>query len=198
MENRRLHRAGLPAEVVAWSSRPAGNLFEFAYDWRRDNRVSARKLARSAKEWLDRWRQSSGASDAKLVLVAHSMGGLVSQYFLEVMGGWKDTRALVSFGTPYRGSLNALGYLANGYSEGVGPLKVDLSSTLASFTAVYQLLPAFECVDRGDGKLERIGEIDGVNGVDPARAKAALAFYREIKDAAGGQRQGRGLSGQRI
>jgi pimeloyl-ACP methyl ester carboxylesterase len=164
------------------------NLFEFPYDWRRDNRVAARKLARSAKPWLDNWRQSSGASDAKLVLVAHSMGGLVSQYFLEVLGGWKDTRALVSFGTPYRGSLNALGYLANGFSEGIGPLKVDLTSTLASFTGVYQLLPAFECIDRGKGKLERIGEIDGVVGVDPARAKAALDFYEEIKVAA--QRNG--------
>jgi lecithin:cholesterol acyltransferase len=162
---------------------PGRNLFEFAYDWRRDNRVSARKLAQAAKGWLDRWRASSGASDAKLVLVAHSMGGLVSQYFVEVLGGWKDTRALVTFGTPYRGSLNALGYLANGFSVGVGPLKVDLASTLATFTAVYQLLPAFECVDRGDGKLARIGEIAGANGVDPARAAAALAFYREIKTA---------------
>ena len=163
---------------------PGRNLFAFAYDWRRDNRVSARKLAQAAKVWLDRWRATSGASDAKLILVAHSMGGLVSQYFLEVMGGWKDALALVTFGTPYRGSLNALGYLANGFSEGVGPLKVDLTSTLATFTAVYQLLPAFECVDRGDGKLARIGEIVGANGVDPARAKAALAFYREIKAAA--------------
>ena len=163
---------------------PGRNLFEFPYDWRRDNRVAARKLARSAKDWLDRWRQSSGAADAKLVLVGHSMGGLVSQYFLEVMGGWKDTRALVTFGTPYRGSLSALGYLANGFSKGVGPLKVDLTSTLASFTGVYQLLPAFECVDRGKGKLERIGEIEGVSGVDPTRAKAALEFYREIKNSA--------------
>ena len=102
---------------------PGRNLFEFAYDWRRDNRVAARKLAQAAKGWLDRWRTASGASDAKLVLVAHSMGGLVSQYFLDVMGGWRDTRALVTFGTPYRGSLNALGYLANGFSAGVGPLK---------------------------------------------------------------------------
>jgi pimeloyl-ACP methyl ester carboxylesterase len=163
---------------------PGRNLFEYAYDWRRDNRVAARKLAQAAKGWLDQWHAASGASDAKLVLVAHSMGGLVSQYFLEVLGGWKDTRALVSFGTPYRGSLNALGYLADGFSEGIGPLKVDLASTLATLTAVYQLLPAFECVDRGDGKLKRIGEIAGANGVDPARAAAALAFYREIKAAA--------------
>ena len=160
------------------------NLFAFAYDWRRDNRVAARKLAQAAKEWLEQWRATSGASDAKLILVAHSMGGLISQYFLEVMGGWKDARALVTFGTPYRGSLNALGFLANGFSKGIGPLKVDLTSTLATFTAVYQLLPAFECVDRGDGKLARIGEIAGANGVDPVRAAAALAFYREIKAAA--------------
>ena len=161
-----------------------GNLLQFAYDWRRDNRVAARKLARVAKSRLDAWRASSGAADAKLVLVAHSMGGLVAQYFLEAMGGWEMTRALVTFGTPYRGSLNALGFLANGFSEGVGPLKIDLTSTLATFTAVYQLLPAFECIDRGSGKLERIGEIAGVDGVDPERAKAALAFYREIKGAA--------------
>lgn len=160
------------------------NVLEFAYDWRRDNSVAARKLARFAKGELDKWRISSGASDAKLVLVAHSMGGLVAQYFLEVLGGWKDTRALVSFGTPYRGSLNALGFLANGFSKGIGPLKVDLTSTLASFTAVYQLLPAFECVDSGHGKLERIGEMTGVDGVDPKRAQAALAFHREIKAAA--------------
>ena len=97
----------------------------------------------------------------------------------------KDTRAVVSFGTLTAVSLNAFGYLANGFSEGVGPLKVDLTSTLATFTAVYQLLPAFECVDRGDGKLARIGEIEGVAGVDAARAKAALGFYREIKAARG-------------
>ena len=173
---------GLMARLKASLELEAGrNLFEFPYDWRRDNRVAARKLARAAKAWLDRWRQDSGAADAKLVFVAHSMGGLVSQYFLEVMGGWKDARALISFGTPYRGSLNALGYLANGYSEGVGPLKVDLAPTLASFTAVYQLLPAF---DRGTGKQERIGEIDGIMGVDPARAKAALGLYEEIRNAA--------------
>jgi hypothetical protein len=85
------------------------NLFEFAYDWRRHNRIAARKLAQAAKGWLDRWRATSGASDAKLVLVAHSMGGFVSKYFLESMGGWKDTRALVTFGTQPRLAQRARG-----------------------------------------------------------------------------------------
>ncbi len=162
---------------------PGKNLFEFAYDWRRDNRVSARRLQRLSHDWLKSWRSQSGNEEAKLILVAHSMGGLVSRYFLEVLQGWKDARTLISFGTPYRGSLNALGYLANGYAKSIGPLGVDLSATLRSFTAVYQLLPAFECLDSGMGKLERIGEVKGIPGVDAARAGDALAFYRQMRMA---------------
>jgi hypothetical protein len=159
------------------------NLFEFSYDWRRDNRVSARRLQRLCRQWLDGWRQASGNLQAKLVFVAHSMGGLVARYFLEVLGGWKDARALISFGTPYRGSLNALGYLANGFAKGIGPLSIDLSSTLRSFTAVYQLLPAYACLDSGLGELKRVGEVQGIPGVDAARAAQALAFYREMGKA---------------
>src|SRR5262245_50232865 len=90
--------------------------FDFPYDWRRDNRVSARKLQQSTHKWLQAWRLESGNPSAKLVLIGHSMGGLVSRYFLEVLEGWRDTRVLVTFGTPYRGSLNAVGFLANGYA----------------------------------------------------------------------------------
>ena len=89
------------------------NFFSFPYDWRRDNRVSARKLAKVTEGWLSAWRRSSGNAEANLVLVCHSMGGLVSRYFLECLEGWKVTQALVTFGTPYRGSLNALDGLVN-------------------------------------------------------------------------------------
>jgi hypothetical protein len=99
------------------------------------------------------------------------------------LGGWEDARALISFGTPYRGSVNALGYLSNGYAKGIGPLSVDLSSTLRSFTAVYQLLPAYACLDNGTGELKRVGEVLGLPGVDAERAAQALAFYREMGNA---------------
>src|SRR5687768_8616261 len=93
---------------------PGENYFEFAYDWRRDCRSAANKLAREAHSWLKRWRDSRGPRDAKLILVAHSMGGLVARYYLECMEGWKNTRHLVTFGTPFRGSLNAVNTLCNG------------------------------------------------------------------------------------
>jgi hypothetical protein len=162
---------------------PDQNLFPFPYDWRRDNRANARKLQRAAHDWLSAWRIRSGNAQARLVLVAHSMGGLVASYFLEALEGWRETRALITFGTPFRGSLNALGYLTNGYAKGIGPLRVDLTPVLGSFTSVYQLLPAFECVDTGDGVLKRVGEMTGLPGVDAARSAAALTFYREISDA---------------
>lgn len=155
------------------------NFFQFPYDWRRDNRVAARKLARAAHLWLEAWRNSSGNQNAKLILVGHSMGGLVSRYFLECMEGWKITKALVTFGTPYRGSLNALDGLSNGLKK--GPL--DLSNLARQLTGLYQLLPIFECYDAGDAKLVRVGETTGIPNVDPAKAAAALAFYREMETA---------------
>lgn len=80
------------------------NYFDFPYDWRRDNRAAARRLARESAGWLRQWRERSGNRDARLILVGHSMGGLVSRYFLECLEGWRDTRMLLTFGTPYRDS----------------------------------------------------------------------------------------------
>jgi pimeloyl-ACP methyl ester carboxylesterase len=159
------------------------NWFDFPYDWRRDNRVAARHLAERAPAWLDAWRKHSGNKDAKLVLVGHSMGGLVARHYLEVLEGWRDTRALVTFGTPYRGSLNALDFLCNGFKKGIGPLGIDLTRLLRSLTSVYQLLPRYPVVDTGSGSLARVAETSGLPGVDPVRATAALRFHHEI-DAA--------------
>lgn len=167
-----------------FDAQPGGNFFEFPYDWRRDNRVAARKLERQSRQWLQAWRKSSGHANARLVLVAHSMGGLVSRYFLEVLGGWRDTRMLVTFGTPYRGSLNALDFLANGMRKTLGGFTlVDISTLLRSFTSVYQLLPIYPCYDAGSGMLARVGESSGIPNVDASRAKAALAFHNEIRQA---------------
>lgn len=157
------------------------NFFEFPYDWRRDNRIAARRLKRDAERWLSAWRQRSGNADAKLILVAHSMGGLVSRYFLEALEGWKQTRMLITFGTPYRGSVNALDFLSNGIRKKLGPFTVvDISSLVRSFTSVYQLLPTYRCFDSGTGALTRIGETTGIPNVDARRAREALAFHNEI------------------
>jgi hypothetical protein len=160
------------------------NWFDFPYDWRRDNRVAAHRLAELAPKWLAEWRERSGAQDARLILLAHSMGGLVARYYLEELDGWRDSRALVTFGTPYRGSLNALDMLANGFVKGVGPFKADLSGLLRSLTSVHQLLPVYPCVDDGHAAPRKILDASGLPPViDADRVRAAAGFHAEIAAA---------------
>jgi pimeloyl-ACP methyl ester carboxylesterase len=161
---------------------PKRNYFEFAYDWRRDNRAAAHRLAHESAGWLRDWRERSGNDDAKLILIGHSMGGLISRYFLECLDGWRDTRLLVTFGTPYRGSLKAVATLANGVEKGIGPLTVDLSELVRSMTSVYQLLPIYPCCEGAGSDLVRVGEAN-IPHIPAQRAEAALAFHDEIRDA---------------
>ncbi|MCC0178738.1 lecithin--cholesterol acyltransferase [Waterburya agarophytonicola K14] len=160
------------------------NYFEFPYDWRRDNRVAARKLEKLMNLKLSQWRESSGAKNAKVILIAHSMGGLVSRYYLEKLGGWQNCRALITFGTPYRGSVQALDYLANGYKGIFG----DLTEVVRSLTSTYQLLPIYKMVKIGDD-YHRIAEIANIpnlltrEGESKNEAEKALEFHREIEAA---------------
>jgi pimeloyl-ACP methyl ester carboxylesterase len=169
----------------AVDSRAPANYYEFPYDWRRDNRVAARALQRLVERQLPIWREHTGAADAKAILLAHSMGGLVARYFVEVLGGWEHCRALVTFGTPYAGSVNSLNFLANGYRKRF----VDLTDVMRSLTSSYQLLPTYEVIVSPGIGGRRVADVDKVTGVDAARARAALDFHREIGQAVGMNRE---------
>ncbi|PSR16855.1 lecithin--cholesterol acyltransferase [filamentous cyanobacterium CCP3] len=157
----------------------AANFYEFPYDWRRDNRATARVLKTLIDKRLKCWREKSGAADAKVILMAHSMGGLVSRYYLEVLGGWQDSRALFTFGTPFRGSLNAVNFLANGYKK----LFLDLSAAMRSFPSIYQLLPIYQAINI-DGSYHRVSETPvPLPNIDQQRAADARKFHQEIEDA---------------
>ncbi|EKU98273.1 Lecithin:cholesterol acyltransferase [Leptolyngbya sp. PCC 7375] len=173
-----------PGDIYNDPENRAANFYHFPYDWRRDNRASAHIL----KFWLDKrlkcWREASGAQDAKVILMAHSMGGLVSRYYLEVLGGWQDSRALFTFGTPYRGSFNAVNFIANGYKK----LFLDLTEVLRSLTSVYQLLPIYQGIKIGDDYV-RAAEADNLPNFDKAKAQDALQFHREIEAVVEAHRQ---------
>ncbi len=165
---------------------PGESYFEFPYDWRLDNRIAAADLRDAIDKWLGVRRQSRPGAQA--VLVAHSMGGLVSRYYLEVFGGWRNTRALITFGTPHRGSLNALSFLATGVGKVFG--LVDLTDLVRSFPSIHQLLPIYRCVDAGDGRASYLTEVaDRVPGLDAEAVRAARAFHQEIEDAVAVNRQ---------
>jgi pimeloyl-ACP methyl ester carboxylesterase len=161
----------------------AGNFLRFAYDWRRDVRASAGRLKAVIDKKLPAWEQGNGTSGSRVILVAHSMGGLVAQYYLEKLGGWASARALITFATPYRGAVQAIEYLLHGYKLA----RVDLTEAMRSFPSVYQLLPRYDVVATGGG-LKRVSEIAAELKLDPELMKAHVELHRELDEAAGRNR----------
>jgi hypothetical protein len=156
------------------------NLLEFPYDWRRDNRVAALRLKNLIEHQVQAFAKEKG-SRPKVILVAHSMGGLISRHYLEVEGGWEYCRGLISFGTPYGGSPQAANYLVNGYAY----LSSILRPVLATFTSVYQLLPVYPVIRSGEGQAyKRIHEVSGLSGVDQTRAVDAWQFHDTMRQRA--------------
>lgn len=117
-------------------------LLLFPYDWRKDNRQAARLLA----DLIDRTVNQHGGQ-AELSIVAHSMGGLISRYYLESgefanRPGMKAIRQLITLGTPHRGSPIALS-AARGQEKRLW-LNADQVLKIVSdprYPSIYQLLP---------------------------------------------------------
>ena len=167
-----------PGDIYKDADNTVANFYEFPYDWRRYNSANANILKKLLDKRLKAWRDSDEArKDAKIILLAHSMGGLVSRYYLEVLGGWKDCRALFTFGTPYRGSLNAVNFIANGYKK----LFLDLTDIMRSFNSVYELMSIYEMLKIED-QFYRIAEAPvTLPNIKKDRAEAALKFHRDIE-----------------
>jgi len=114
------------------------------------------------------------------------MGGLVSRYFVECLGGWQETRAVVTFGTPFYGSLNAVEFMVHGFEKGVGPLAIDLSDELRSMRSVHQLAPTSRCVYANGGAARPAAA--GIPGWKDAWDVALQEFTRETEAAVASNR----------
>jgi pimeloyl-ACP methyl ester carboxylesterase len=155
------------------------NLLAFPYDWRLSNRYNGRLLAAAALDALARWRRQPGMREAKLVLICHSMGGLVARWFAEQEDGAKDIRALITIGTPYRGALKSLTTLVNGLEPGIGPLRLSLTAFARSLPSMYQLLPQYDCLTTDSGRTPLQGS--GCPELDMTMVDDAAEFHRAVK-----------------
>jgi phospholipase A1 len=119
-----------------------GRLIPWHYDWRKDIREIAASLSTE-------FRTASEGGKIDLVIIAHSMGGLIARYALEVddpaMGdvAWRAScSGLITLGTPHRGAPLAL-VRALGLESAMGMRAADIKSFTANpqFPSAYQLLP---------------------------------------------------------
>lgn len=158
------------------------NLVPFPYDWRLSNRFNGRLLAQVARTALERWRSQPGMEEAKLVLICHSMGGLIARWFAEQEGGAELIRTLITIGTPHRGALHALTTLVNGLEPGLGPLRIPLTEFARSLPSLYQLLPQYDCLTIGAGRVSLIqaNKVEPCPGLDATMLADAVAFHEMI------------------
>lgn len=164
------------------------NLVAFAYDWRLSCRYNAERLAERVDEELGRWRASRpDRRDAKVVFLCHSMGGLVTRSYVEQCGGAEVTRRVVTLGTPYRGSLDALLYLVNGMRYGIGPVGLDLTPFARSLPSLHQLTPDYACLAAAGGSgLRYAREVAGLPGVDGELLRLAGLFHADLRASEAG------------
>jgi hypothetical protein len=175
---------GSLVEFLRQLLRDQRQLIEFAYDWRLSNRLNAQRLEQRVRPALTSWRRDSGQENAKLVLVCHSMGGLIARDFLACGDGAEMTRRLITLGTPFRGSPKAVATLVHGVEFRRGPIGVKLSfldEFVRSLPSLYQLLPTYPCVaDTGDAPTKLR---DVTSALDHARVVEAASYHDEVAAA---------------
>ena len=133
-------------------------LFEFAYDWRKDlpgNTVKLENFIKEKRKYLQqKYKElyNKDDFDVQFNIIAHSMGGLLSRYYLQYgtqdlpedgslpklnWSGSKYIERLIVAGTPNAGYLDSFIELLQG-----GQLKTFTPALLGTFPTYYQMLPA--------------------------------------------------------
>ncbi len=135
--------------------------FQFPYDWRRDNAENAARLhefilekQRFVRGEIER-RYGVSDADVKFDLVAHSMGGLLTRYYLRygaqplpddgslpelTWEGAQHVDRVIIVGTPNSGSIQAVKSMLEGDKEAL-ILPRYPAAVLGTMPAAYQLMP---------------------------------------------------------
>ena len=125
-------------------------VYPFAYDWRRPLEEIEAQLADFIGEVIDRTRLMARTHpeyrDCDHVnLIGHSMGGLViAGYLANCQHGGAHVNKVVTLGTPFQGSFEAVAKVTTGTAREGGLVQVSRERKNARVTpSLYYLLPSF-------------------------------------------------------
>lgn len=149
----------------------------FGYDWRLSCRVSGAALVSFIERRLEEWRRESRFASARVVLVAHSMGGLVAQWASIVLRDSDVVRHVVTIGTPFKGSAEAITTLVNG---GRFAQLVEVAAFARSLPSMYELIPQYQCVGSEQLDSGHAGERPTSQGED--RRLRGDAYLLDVLD----------------
>lgn len=114
-------------------------MYGFPYDWRLSNNVHASALNNKIDEAI------ADSGSANVIIVSHSMGGIVTKEFLrQYPGNQYKINKWITLGTPHLGSPKAVKALIDGYNFDASLIiSKEAGRRLAMHSpAVYQLLPS--------------------------------------------------------
>jgi lecithin:cholesterol acyltransferase len=196
--------AKLVSRIHAVAAHPAAVL-EFPYDWRLPVAHNGRLLAEAAAAHLDRWRAHEAHQVARrrhptgrpahLVLVAHSMGGLLARYLSLVPGATEHVRATVTLGTPFYGSAKAAVLLNTGRGAPLPARRpmsairqrdadAGLRALAATLPGIHDLVPTYRCLDAGTSARRLTTEDIVLLGGDRELAEASRTLHERLAAAA--------------
>lgn len=113
------------------------DFFEFAYDWRQDIRITAKQLS----QFVD-----ALPVKGPIKLVAHSLGTLVSRYYVERLGGKDKVDKLILMGGPHLGTPAGVSSLLFGPDVlPFGLMGETLRKVVSTFYTSYQIIPVYDC-----------------------------------------------------
>jgi hypothetical protein len=122
---------------------PRADVVLFPYDFRLGVRPAALRLQAEIEARLAGMSRPDRAG--RVIVIGHSMGGLVARYWLGPLGGWRDCRALITLATPHRGVPKALDWLVNGVHLGRVQLH-RMTQVSRTWPGVYDLLPQYQAI----------------------------------------------------
>ncbi|MBI0295353.1 hypothetical protein JBE04_13000 [Streptomyces sp. PRKS01-29] len=151
-------------------------LLAFPYDWRLSVEYNGALLAKAVRRRLEAWRahpahrqylhDNPEAGPARLVVVAHSMGGLLIREVLHRDPTIRDDiRAVMTVGTPFHGSVKAVLMLNSGKGLPLPVPPAVLREVAPTMPGLYDLLPAYRaCEEDGDMRVPDIEDIVSLGG----------------------------------
>jgi pimeloyl-ACP methyl ester carboxylesterase len=153
----------------------------FPYDFRRSIAEASTLLDRCVRRRVEHLGGSVKAGRKRVIVIAHSMGGLVARHWIATCPDAAGlTRLLVTLGTPHRGAPKALDVVVNGLR--LGPLRLPQrhADIVRGWPGLYELLPRYRAVSNGDGGAY---PKDVLIGPAAEAASEAFAVHTRIEQA---------------
>lgn len=158
----------------------------FPYDWRLPVSYNGALLARHIEQHVDRWNKHPAArayhaayprAVANVVVVAHSMGGLLARHAAEQVG----IDRIIALGTPWRGSVASLNAMSAGVLNKLPFSEAAVRDLTVALPSMYDLLPWWNCVapepmSREDPLRLHQAHIESIGGSLALYTAAAAAY----------------------